>query len=322
MKYLITGGAGFIGSHLCDRLLQDEENYVFVVDDLSTGSIKNIIHNKDNPRFQYVIDTIMHKAVLAELVDQVDIIFHLAASVGVRLIIEAPVATIETNIKGTENVLELAAKKRKKVIIPSSSEVYGKSDRKAFSENDDLVLGPTNKSRWSYASSKIVDEFLALAYMKEKKVPVVIVRLFNTVGPRQTGRYGMVMPTFVSQALGGKPITVYSDGKQIRCFTHVSDVVNALVQLAHHPDATGEIVNIGSSEETTILDLAKLVKSMTKSSSAIEFVPYNEAYEEGFEDMRRRSPDISKARKLIGYRPVFTLEDTVKSIIDYQRDNG
>ncbi len=317
MKYLITGGAGFIGSHLCDELLRNRKNQTFVIDDLSTGSIENIIHNKKNPRFHYTIDSIMHKPVLAELIDQVDIIFHLAASVGVRLIIESPVATIENNIKGTENVLELAAKKSKKVILASTSEVYGKSSNEKFSENDDLVLGPTYKSRWSYAGSKIVDEFLALAYMKEKKVPVVIARLFNTVGPRQTGRYGMVLPTFISQALSGRPITVYSDGKQVRCFTHVSDVVNALIKLAHHPDAAGEIFNVGNSEKTTILDLAKLVKTMTGSSSEIEFIPYDEAYEEGFEDMRKRSPDITKLEALIGYKPTFTLKDIVKSIIDY-----
>jgi UDP-glucose 4-epimerase len=321
MKYLITGGAGFIGSHLCDELLKSGRDSVFVIDDLSTGSIRNIIHHKDNPRFKYTIDTIMNKPVLAELIDQADIIFHLAASVGVRLIIESPVSTIETNIKGTENVLELAAKKRKKVIIASTSEVYGKSNKEMFSENDDLVLGPTYKSRWSYAGSKIVDEFLALAYWKEKKLPVVIVRLFNTVGPRQTGRYGMVLPTFVSQALNGEPITVYSDGKQVRCFTHVSDVVGALVKLAIHPEAVGGIFNIGNSEQTTILDLAKLVIATAKSKSKIEFIPYSEAYEEGFEDMLRRSPDISKVKKLIGYKPLHSLKDIIKSIIEYQRKN-
>jgi len=319
---LITGGAGFIGSHLCEKLLEDDRNHVFIIDDLSTGSIDNIIHIREHPRFAYTIDSIMNRAVLAELVDQVDIIFHLAASVGVRLIIESPVKTIENNIKGTENVLQLAAKKKKKVIIASTSEVYGKSERSTFSENDDLVLGPTYKSRWSYAGSKIVDEFLALAYMKEKKVPVVIVRLFNTVGPRQTGRYGMVLPTFVCQALRGEPITVYSDGRQIRCFTYVTDVVEALVKLAHSDDAVGRIVNIGNSEETTILNLAKLVKSLAGSASEITFIPYDEAYETGFEDMRRRSPDISTAQKLIGYRPTFKLEDIVKKIIDYQRNNA
>ena len=321
-KYLVTGGAGFIGSHLCEKLLEDERNHVFIIDDLSTGSIENIIHIREHPRFTYAIDTIMNKAVLAELVDQVDIIFHLAASVGVRLIIESPVKTIENNIKGTENVLQLAAKKKKKVIIASTSEVYGKSDRAAFREDDDLVLGPTYKSRWSYAGSKIVDEFLALAYMKERKVPVVIVRLFNTVGPRQTGRYGMVLPTFVGQALRGEPITVYSDGMQIRCFAYVADVVEALIKLAHSDDALGRIVNIGNSEETTILNLAELVKSLADSTSEITFIPYDEAYETGFEDMRRRSPDISTAQKLIGYRPTFKLEDIVKKIIDYQRNNA
>ena len=321
MKYLITGGAGFIGSHLCDALLEDNENRIFVIDDLSTGSIENIIHHKDDPRFSYTIDTILNKPVLAELVDMVDVVFHLAASVGVRLIIESPVATIENNIKGTENVLELAAKKHKKVIVASTSEVYGKSDRDKFNEKDDLVLGPNYKSRWSYAASKIVDEFLALAYLKEKKVPVVIVRLFNTVGPRQTGRYGMVLPTFIRQALEGEPITVYSDGKQVRCFTHVRDVTDALIKLASHPDAVGRIFNIGSTEQITILDLARLVKSMTGSSSEIKFIPYDEAYEEGFEDMRRRAPDISRLESLIGYKPGNSLKDVVKSIIEYQSQN-
>lgn len=322
MKYLITGGAGFIGSHLCDELLKDRKNRVFVIDDLSTGSIQNIIHHKNNPAFKYVIDTIINKQVLAELVDQSDIIFHLAASVGVRLIIESPVNTIETNIKGTENVLELAAKKRKKVIIASTSEVYGKSNKNKFNENDDLVLGPTYKSRWSYAGSKIVDEFLALAYWKEKKVPVIIVRLFNTVGPRQTGRYGMVLPTFVNQALNNEPLTVYSNGRQVRCFTHVNDVVRALIKLSQHIGAVGEIFNIGNSEQTTILNLAKLVIKLSKSKSKIKFIPYDKAYEEGFEDMLRRSPDISKIKKLIDYEPLYCLRDIIQSIIDYQKNNG
>ena len=322
MKYLITGGAGFIGSHLCDELLKDRKNRVFVIDDLSTGSIQNIIHHKGNQHFKYVIDTIMNKPVLAELVDQSDIVFHLAASVGVRLIIESPVNTIETNIKGTETVLELAAKKRKKVVIASTSEVYGKSNKSKFNENDDLVLGPTYKSRWSYAGSKIVDEFLALAYWKEKKVPVVIVRLFNTVGPRQTGRYGMVLPTFVNQALNDESLTVYSNGKQVRCFTHVSDVVGALIKLSQHSGAVGEIFNIGNSEQTTILNLAKLVIKLAESKSKIRFIPYDKAYEEGFEDMLRRSPDITRIMKLIGYKPSYSLKNIIQSIIDYQRKNG
>ncbi len=316
MKVLITGGAGFIGSHLAEGLLRRGEE-VFIIDDLSTGSIENIRSLKGDKNFHYIIDTVMNKQIMAELVDMADIIFHMAASVGVRLIIESPVRTIETNIKGTEIVLELAAKKKKKVIIASTSEVYGKTNKVPFTEDDDLVLGPTYKGRWSYACSKAIDEFLALAYWKEKKVPVVVARLFNTVGPRQTGRYGMVIPTFVNQALSKKPITVFGDGNQTRSFTWVGDVVSALVEIANHPDAVGEVFNIGNDKEVRIIDLAKLVKELTESESEIILVPYDQAYEAGFEDMKRRVPDISKIRKLIGYHPTLNLIDILRQVIEY-----
>jgi UDP-glucose 4-epimerase len=316
MKFLITGGAGFVGSHLAGALLERGDE-VYAIDNLSTGSIENIEHLKDNPRFHYTIDTISNEPVTAELVDRVDVIFHLAAAVGVRLIVESPVHTIETNVHGTETILTLANKKRKKVIIASTSEVYGKNANVPFREDSDLVMGPTSKGRWSYACSKAIDEFLALAYFKEKKLPVVIVRLFNTVGPRQTGQYGMVIPTFVKQALSARPITVFGDGKQSRCFTDVSDVVKGLADLAVHPEAVGEVFNIGTNDEITILDLAKKIKKMTGSKAEIVFVPYEKAYEEGFEDMPRRVPDIGKIQKLIGYKPSLTLEETLQRVIDF-----
>jgi UDP-glucose 4-epimerase len=249
----------------------------------------------------------------------VDVIYHLAAAVGVRLIVESPVRTIETNIKGTELVLELAAKKGKKVVIASTSEVYGKANSLPFSEGSDLLFGPTSKSRWSYACSKAIDEFLGLAYCKEKRVPVVIARLFNTVGPRQTGRYGMVVPNFVKQALAGEPITVFGDGKQSRCFAWVGDAVGALIALAHHPQAVGEVFNVGSDREISIADLASLIKEMTRSLSPVVFVPYDQAYEEGFEDMRRRVPDLAKIRALIGYEPKMDLDQILAEIIEYYR---
>jgi UDP-glucose 4-epimerase len=318
MHYLITGGAGFIGSHLAEALLTPNHQ-VTVIDDLSTGSIKNIEHLKGRKGFRYVIDTVFNKGLLAELVDNSDEVFHLAAAVGVRLIVESPVRTIETNIKGTELVLECANKKNKKVIIASTSEVYGKAAKVPFSEDDDLVLGPTYKGRWSYACSKAVDEFLALAYWREKKLPVVIVRLFNTVGPRQTGRYGMVVPTFVRQALHNEPITVFGDGKQSRCFAHVRDVVWALKRLAEEPRSVGEIFNIGSVEEITIGELAELVKSMIGSRSEIKFIPYDEAYEQGFEDMPRRIPDLSKIYQFIEYKPRHDIKAIIKDLIEDAR---
>lgn len=318
MKVLITGGAGFIGSHLAERHLQRGDE-VYIIDDLSTGSIENIEHIKDLPSFHYALDSVTNHRLIAEMVDLCDVIYHLAAAVGVRLIVESPVRTIETNIRGTEVVLEYAAKKRKRVLLTSTSEVYGKRDRVPFREDDDLVMGATNKGRWSYACSKAIDEFLAIAYWKEKRVPTVIARLFNTVGPRQTGRYGMVIPNFVKQALRGEEITVYGDGSQSRCFTHVNDVVGALMNLIEHPQAVGEVYNIGSDQEVTILQLAERIKDLTDSDSPITFLPYDKAYEEGFEDMLRRVPDTSKIGSLIGYRPTFNLDEILKSVISYQR---
>ena len=319
MRALITGGAGFIGSHLAEELLR-RGNEVTIIDDLSTGSFTNIEHLKTHRSFSYAIDTILNRPLMAELIDSADVVFHLAAAVGVRLIIERPVHTIETNIMGTELVLNIAAKKKKRVVIASTSEVYGKTNVVPFNEDSDLVLGPTVKGRWSYACSKAIDEFLALAYWKEQRVPVVVVRFFNTVGPRQTGRYGMVIPTFVKQALAGRPITVFGDGEQTRCFTWVGDAVGAVIDLAGHGDATAQVFNIGSDEEVSISHLAHLVKEMTHSASPIVFVPYQEAYEEGFEDMRRRVPDIGKVRRLIGYAPSMTLAKILNEVIAFYRD--
>jgi UDP-glucose 4-epimerase len=318
-RVLITGGAGFIGSHLAEALL--ESGYeVFVIDDLSTGTIENIEHLKICGRFHYAIESILNVPVLAELVDRCDMMFHLAAAVGVRLIVESPVRTIETNIKGTEVVLELANKKKKKVIVASTSEVYGKSSRVPFQEDDDLVLGPTVKGRWSYACSKAIDEFLALAYWKERRVPAVIARLFNTVGPRQTGRYGMVLPTFVNQALSGRPITVFGTGQQSRSFTYVSDVVWALIKLAECEEAVGEVFNLGNGGEVTIEELARKVREATGSSSEIVHIPYEQAYEEGFEDMPRRVPDISKVKRYIGYDPQVQLDEMIEKVVEYHRN--
>ncbi|MBA2734785.1 MAG: GDP-mannose 4,6-dehydratase [Acidobacteria bacterium] len=319
MRILITGGAGFIGSHLSDSYI-DRGDEVFVIDDLSTGSFRNIAHLKEHPRFHYTIDSVNNQPVLAELVDQCDVIFHLAAAVGVKLIVESPVRTIETNVHGTEVVLSLASKKKKKVLVASTSEVYGLSAEVPFREDGNLVMGATTKGRWSYACSKAIDEFLALAYWREKKLPTVVVRLFNTVGPRQTGQYGMVIPTFVKQALSGQQITVYGDGKQSRCFGYVGDVVGALVELMDHEAAVGQVYNIGSNEEVTILELAKRVKELTKSDSEITFVPYDEAYEEGFEDMPRRVPDISKINSLVGFSPSMSLDGILGSVISFHAE--
>jgi nucleoside-diphosphate-sugar epimerase len=316
MRVLITGGAGFIGSHLAEALLERGDE-VHVLDDLSTGSIENIEHLKGAKGFRYTIDTVVNEPVTAEHVDRVDVVVHLAAAVGVRLIVESPVHTIETNVHGTETILKLANKKKKRVLIASTSEVYGKSTAFPFREDADLVMGPTTKGRWSYACSKAIDEFLALAYFKEKKLPVVVVRLFNTVGPRQTGRYGMVIPNFVRQALAGQAITVHGDGSQKRCFTDVSDVVSALLGLMDHPRAVGEVFNIGSQQEISIIDLAEKVKAMTKSDSEIVFIPYEKAYEEGFEDMLRRIPDTSKVAKLTGYAPKVKLDQILERVIEH-----
>jgi UDP-glucose 4-epimerase len=317
MKALITGGAGFVGSHLAEALLARGDE-VYAIDNLSTGSIENIEHLKGNARFHYTIESITNEPVLAELVDHVDVVFHLAAAVGVRLIVESPVNTIETNVHGTERVLKNANKKKKKVLLASTSEVYGKNNVVPFREDADLVMGPTTKGRWSYACSKAIDEFLALAYHKEKKLPVVVFRLFNTVGPRQTGRYGMVIPNFVKQALLGHPLTVFGDGRQRRCFGYVSDVIEALIRLAETPEAVGEVVNIGNDrEEVTILELAQRVKKRTGSSSEITIVPYDQAYEEGFEDMFRRIPDITKLKTLTGYSPKVGLDEILDRVIAY-----
>ena len=321
MRALITGGAGFIGSHLAEALL-DEGHDVDIIDNLSTGSIRNVGHLKTNPRFRYTIDTLTNEPLLAELIDRNDVIFHFAAAVGVKLIVEEPVHTIETNEHGTEVVLKHASKKRKKVVIASTSEVYGKSADVPFREDADLVMGATVKHRWAYACSKAIDEFLALAYYKERKLPVIIVRFFNTVGPRQTGQYGMVLPSFVRQALSGEPITVFGDGTQSRSFTYVGDVVACLVKLVNEPKALGQVFNIGNKEEVTILRLAEIVKSRTGSSSPIEFIPYDKAYEEGFEDMPRRVPDLSKIRELVGYEPKVQLDEIITKVIEYFRTGG
>jgi UDP-glucose 4-epimerase len=318
MRYLITGGAGFVGSHLSDALLK-QGHEVYVVDDLSTGSIANIAHLKSNDKFHYVIDTCENVQLMAELVDTCDRIYHLAAAVGVKLIVESPVRTIETNVHLTEVMLTLANKKKRPILVASTSEVYGKSTDFPFREDGDLVLGATHKGRWSYACSKAIDEFLAIAYWKERKLPTVVVRLFNTVGPRQTGQYGMVIPNFVRQALAGVPITVYGDGQQSRCFGHVSDVVRALIGLLDSDKNYGQVFNVGNPVEITIGELARLVKELCGSRSEIVHVPYEEAYEQGFEDMRRRVPDISKIGAAIGWKPAIPLEQVLKDVIEHFR---
>jgi UDP-glucose 4-epimerase len=314
MRCLITGGAGFIGSHLAEELLRRGYE-VLIIDDLSTGSINNIEHLRNHVGFRYLIDTVMNRPLLAEAVDQCDTIFHLAAAVGVCLIVESPVRTIETNVRTTELVLELAAKKKKKVLITSTSEVYGKSLNFPFREEDDLLIGPPDKGRWSYACSKAIDEFLALAYWREKKLPTVIVRLFNTIGPRQTGHYGMVAPTFVRQALAGEPLTVFGDGTQRRCFGWVGDIVDALIALSEHPDAIGKVFNIGHNEEVTIRELAERIIKITNSRSSIRMIPYAQAYEAGFEDMHRRIPSLKRIESLIGYKPSKTLDQILDAIV-------
>jgi len=318
VRALITGGAGFIGSHLSEALL-DAGHDVLVLDNLSTGSIDNIAHLKGRPRFEYFIDSVDNEPLLAELIDRSDVVFHLAAAVGVKLIVEQPVYTIETNVHGTEVVLKHANKKKKLVVIASTSEVYGKSEDVPFREDSDLVLGPTPKHRWAYACSKAIDEFLALAYWKERKLPVIIVRFFNTVGPRQSGQYGMVIPNFVQQALAGEPITVFGDGTQSRAFTHVHDVVGALLKLVNEPAAIGQVINIGNSQEVSIRALAERVRELTGSKSPIKVIPYDEAYESGFEDMPRRVPDLTKIRAMIGYETKHTLDDILVQVIDYFR---
>ena len=318
MRYLITGGAGFIGSHLSEELLS-RGHRVHVLDDLSTGAIRNIRHLEREPRFSYTIESAGSPSLVAELVDEADVVYHLAAAVGVELIVESPVRTIETNVHCTEIVLAQANKKKKPVFLASTSEVYGKGRELPFREDGDLLLGPTHRGRWAYACSKALDEYLALAYYKERRLPVVIGRLFNTVGPRQTGRYGMVVPSFVRQALAEDSITVYGDGDQRRCFCHVADVVRALADLMEDETAHGEVFNIGSTEEISIADLARRVRDLAGSSSEIEFVPYDEAYEEGFEDMRRRVPDTRKIAEQLGWHPTRDLTSTLKDVIERQR---
>jgi len=317
-RALVTGGAGFIGSHLTEELLHSGWR-VRVLDDLSTGRRGNLAHLDGRDGLTFFPGSATDPALLEQLIAESDVVFHLAAAVGVRLVVEQPVRTLATNIRATELVLELAARHGAKVLIASTSEVYGKLDVERFAETDDLVLGPTYKSRWSYAASKIIDEHMALAYAREQGLQVAVLRLFNTIGPRQTGKYGMVVPRFVRQALTGEPITVYGDGRQRRSFTWVADAVHAMIALAQHPGAVGEVFNIGHTKDITILDLALLVKLMTHSTSDIVAVPFEEAYESGFEDMRRRMPDITKLRRLIGYRPTLGLPAMLEAIVAYQR---
>jgi UDP-glucose 4-epimerase len=318
---LITGGAGFIGSHLAEALL-DRGDEVSIIDDLSTGAIKNLDHLRSNPKLRVVIDKVENVPALAELVDRADIVYHLAAAVGVRLVVESPVRTIETNLRSTEVVLDLAAKKKKNVFFASTSEVYGKREVQPCREDDDLIIGPTNIGRWSYACSKAIDEFLALAYAKERGLPVVIARFFNTVGPRQTGRYGMVVPSFVRQALANEPITVFGDGTQARCFGYVGDIVGAVIKLAATPEAYGQVFNIGNEDEVSIDELARRVIRLTGSSSTVQHVPYSEAYGAGFEDMRRRVPDLTKIHKFIGYRPRVSLDEIIERVVAHAKKNG
>jgi UDP-glucose 4-epimerase len=316
MNILITGGAGFIGSHLSDYLLA-QGHRVVVIDDLSTGSMDNLREARKSRLFHYHLDTIFNRQLLTELIDDAEVVFHLAAAVGVRNIVESPVRTIETNVGGSERVLELAAKKGKRVLIASTSEVYGKSAKIPFNEDDDLLLGATSKARWSYACSKMIDEFLALAYYRERKLPVTVVRLFNTVGPRQTGRYGMVLPTFVQQALAGEPLTVFGTGEQSRCFTYVGDIIRGLTLCIASDKTVGEVFNLGNTEEVSMNTLADRIIAATGSKSEIQHISYEDAYAPGFEDMERRVPDIAKARNCFGYNPTHSLADILSSVIDY-----
>ena len=318
MQFLITGGAGFIGSHLAERLL-DRGDHVVLLDNLSTGSVENIRHLKSRQRMQYHLDNIENRQLVAELVDDADVVVHLAAAVGVKLIVESPVRTIETNVNGTQMILEAACKKRKLVLTASTSEVYGKNTNVPFHEDADLVLGATTKGRWSYAASKALDEFLALSYWKEKKLPVIVVRLFNTVGPRQTGRYGMVLPNFVKSALDHSPVQVYGNGQQSRCFCDVRDTVESLIRLMDTDKSVGQVVNVGNTEEVTITELAHRVIELTASSSTIEYIPYDQAYEPGFEDMMRRVPCVDKLQALTGFRPQTSLDEIIARVATFFR---
>ncbi|HEV3120249.1 MAG TPA: NAD-dependent epimerase/dehydratase family protein [Isosphaeraceae bacterium] len=318
MKYLVTGGSGFIGSHLCERLLADGHS-VLALDDLSTGRYDNIAHLDGRSGFEFRMASVTDPGVVEPCVVQCQAVFHLASAVGVRLVVDEPVKTIETIVGGTDVVLKACASYRRPILITSSSEVYGKSEKVPFSEGDDCVMGPTTTRRWAYACAKALDEFLALAHWHQARLPVVVARLFNTVGPRQTGRYGMVIPRFVAQALAGEPLTVYGNGTQTRSFAHVADVVNALITLLGHPEATGEVINVGNDEEVTILSLAERVRILTGSKSVIRLVPYSEAYTAGFEDMLRRVPDLTKLRRMIGPRPSHTLDQILADVVADQR---
>jgi UDP-glucose 4-epimerase len=318
MRFLVTGGAGFIGSHLSDLLLEHGHT-VYVLDDLSTGSIDNISHLRSHPRFDYTIDSAKSNSVVAELVDEVDVVVHLAAAVGVALVVESPVRTIETNLHCTEIVLANASKKKKPVLVASTSEVYGKSQALPFKEDGDVQLGATDRGRWAYACSKAVDEFLAMAYWRERSLPTTVARLFNTVGPRQTGSYGMVVPRLVGQALAGEPLTVFGDGRQTRCFCHVADVVEAIYGLTRHENTYGQVFNVGATTELSILQLAERITEITGSRSEISLIPYDDAYAEGFEDMYRRVPDTTKVRALLGWRPVRTLDDIIRDVVEHSR---
>jgi UDP-glucose 4-epimerase len=316
---LVTGGAGFIGSHLAGALLAGGHR-VTVLDDLSTGSRENIRYLKSNSHFKLVLGSVMDYDVLEDLVSQCEVVYHMAAAVGVQYVIDNPLASLRTNTKGTENIFEAANRHKRKVILASTSEVYGKNEKDNLSENDDRVLGSTFISRWGYSCTKAFDEFLALAYWREKKLPVVILRFFNTCGPRQTGQYGMVIPRFVKAALLGHPLQVYGDGKQVRCFSYIDDVIEGILALAEHPEAEGEVFNLGSTEATTIEDLAKKVIAITGSSSPIEFIPYDQAYETGFEDLRRRVPDIGKANRLVGFEPKVPLDEILRRVVEYFKE--
>ena len=317
-RVLITGGAGFIGSHLAETLVAQGKE-VFVIDDLSTGSEANIAGLRDHPRFRFIHSSVRESRELTRVVEKVDFIYHLAAAVGVELVVKSPVYTIEDNVRGTEDVLAAAAKRGVGMLLTSTSEVYGKSERDCFREDDDLLIGPPTFGRWSYACSKLLDEFLALAYWREKRLPVIVVRLFNTVGPRQTGRYGMVLPRFVRAALLDEPILIHGDGKQTRCFCHVSDVVRALVELPGQERSIGQAYNVGSTEEVTILELARRVKMLTESRSELRLIPYDQAYAKGFEDMRRRVPSIEKIYQLMGWRPTKTLDEILRLTVGHER---